>query len=93
MWKIFEHKKAIKQLNSLPIEILKRYEKWKDIILISGPNGLRQIKGFSDEPLLGEWQGYRSSRLNLQYRVIYKIKNEQFFVQVVKVTDHDYRRK
>ncbi len=93
MWKIFEHKKAIKQLNSLPVEILKRYEKWKDIILISGPNGLKQIKGFNDEPLHGEWNGYRSSCLNLQYRVIYKIKNEQFFVQVVKVTAHDYRRK
>ncbi|MCK5353733.1 MAG: type II toxin-antitoxin system mRNA interferase toxin, RelE/StbE family [Methyloprofundus sp.] len=93
MWKIFEHKKSIKQINLLPTEILKRYEKWKDIVSISGPNGLKQIKGFSDEALVGEWKGYRSSRLNLQYRVIYKIENEQFFVQVVKVTAHDYRRK
>ena len=93
MWKIFEHKKAIKQINSLPTEILKRYEKWKDIVSISGPNGLKQIKGFNDEPLVGEWKGHRSSRLNLQYRVIYKIEKEQFFVQVVKVTVHDYRRK
>ena len=93
MWKIFEHKKSIKQINLLPTEILKRYEKWKDIVSISGPNGLKQIKGFNDEPLVGEWKGHRSSRLNLQYRVIYKIENEQFFVQVVKVTAHDYRRK
>ena len=93
MWEIFEHKKAIKQLNSLPIEILKRYEKWKDIVSISGPNGLKQIKGFNDEPLLGEWKGHRSSRLNHQYRVIYKIENEHFFVLVVNVTAHDYRRK
>ncbi len=92
MWKIFEHKKSIKQINSLPTEILKRYEKWKDIVSISGPNGLKQIKGFNDEPLVGEWNDHRSSRLNLQYRVIYKIENEQFFVQVVKVTAHDYRR-
>jgi mRNA-degrading endonuclease YafQ of YafQ-DinJ toxin-antitoxin module len=40
-----------------------------------------------------KWKGYRSSRLNLQYRVIYKIENEQFFVQVVKVTAHDFQRK
>ena len=88
-----EHKKSIKQINSLPTEILKRYEKWKDIVSISGPNGLKQIKGFNDEPLVGQWKGHRSSRLNLQYRVIYKIENEQFFVQVVKITAHDYRRK
>jgi len=77
----------------LPTEILKRYEKWKDIVSTSGPDGLKQIKGFNDEPLLGERQDHLSSRLNLQYRVIYKFKNEQFFVQVVKVTAHDYRRK
>jgi addiction module RelE/StbE family toxin len=93
MWKIFEHKKSTKQINSLPTEILKRYEKWKDIVSISGPNGLKQIKGFNDEPLVGEWKGHRSSRLNLQYRVIYKIENEKFFVQVVNVTADDYRRK
>ena len=83
MWKIYEHKNAIKQFDSLPIEILKRYEKWKDIVAISGPNGLKQIKGFNDESLQGKWKGYRSSRLNIQYRVIYKIESELLFVQVI----------
>ncbi len=92
MWKIYEHKNAIKQLKTLPSDILKRYEKWKDIVAISGPEGLKQIKGFNDEPLSGEWKGFRSSRLNIQYRIIYKIENEQLFVKVVKVTAHDYRR-
>jgi addiction module RelE/StbE family toxin len=93
MWKVFEHKKAIKQIDALPTEVIKRYEKWKDIVNISGPNGLKSIKGFKDEALSGEWKGYRSSRLNLQYRVIYSIENDQFYVLVVKVTAHDYRRK
>ena len=93
MWKIYEHKAVIKQLNSLPTDILKRYEKWKDIIVISGPSGLKLIKGFNDEPLKGEWKDYRSSRLNIQYRVIYKIENDELYVKVVKVTAHDYRRK
>ncbi len=93
MWAIYEHKTAIKQLNSLPVDILKRYEKWKDIVVISGPAGLKQIKGFNDEPLRGKWKGYRSSRLNIQYRIIYKIENEELYVKVVKVTAHDYRRK
>jgi|TARA_R110002111_G_C6002121_1_gene373286 addiction module RelE/StbE family toxin len=93
MWKIYEHKSALKGLESLPVDILKRYEKWKDIVAISGPAGLKQIKGFNDEALRGEWKGYRSSRLNIQYRIIYKIENEQLFVKVIKVTAHDYRRK
>jgi len=93
MWKIYEHKGVLKGLKALPIDILKRYEKWKDIVAISGPPGLKKIKGFNDEALRGEWKGYRSSRLNLQYRIIYKIENEQLFVKVIKVTPHDYRRK
>lgn len=92
MWKIYEHKSAAKDLEQLPSEILKRYEKWKDIAAISGPPGLRQIKGFNDEALKGEWKGFRSSRLKINYRVIYKIENEQFFIKVIKVTAHDYRR-
>ncbi|TCK17653.1 addiction module RelE/StbE family toxin [Thiogranum longum] len=93
MWEIYEHRKAVKQLASLPIDVLKRYEKWKDIILISGPDGLKQIRGFRDEALRGEWKGHRSSRLNIQYRVIYKIEKDLVLVQVVNVTPHDYRRK
>lgn len=93
MWEIYEHRKAVKQLASLPIDVLKRYEKWKDIILISGPDGVKQIKGFRDEALRGEWKGHRSSRLNIQYRVIYKIEKDLVLVQVVNVTPHDYRRK
>jgi len=92
MWEIYEHRKIEKQLQLLPIEILKRYEKWKDIVYISGPEGLKAIKGFRDEALSGKWKGYRSSRLNLQYRIIYNVENERLFVQVIRITPHDYRR-
>lgn len=93
MWQVFEHKKVEKQLSSLPIDLLKRYEKWKDIVSISGPIGLRHIKGFRDEALRGKWLGYRSSRLNAQYRVIYKIESDYILIKVISVTAHDYRRK
>jgi addiction module RelE/StbE family toxin len=92
MWTICEHRNALKGLKSLPVDILKRYEKWKDIVAISGPRGLKQIRGFNDESLKGKWSGYRSSRLNIQYRIIYKIEGEQLFVQVINITAHDYRR-
>jgi addiction module RelE/StbE family toxin len=93
MWKIFEHRRVRKQLIALPQDVLKRYEKWKDIVAISGPDGLKQIKGFRDESLRGEWKGQRSSRLNIQYRVIYGVEKDQVLVQVVSVTPHDYRKK
>lgn len=93
MWEIYEHRNVEKLLGSLPVDVLKRYEKWKDIMLISGPDGLRQISGFGDEALRGKWKGYRSSRLNIQYRVIYKIEKDLVLVKVVKVTPHDYRRR
>jgi len=92
VWEVYEHRRAAKRLDTLPTEILKRYEKWKDVVRISGPTGLRVIRGFHDEALRGEWQGHRSSRLNQQYRVIYRIDRERVFVEVVDVTAHDYRR-
>jgi len=93
MWGIEEHRRVDKQLAAAPREILKRYEKWKDIAMLSGPPGLRQIRGFNDEALSGEWNGHRSSRLGLQFRIIYRtVPREQLF-QVVSITAHDYRRK
>ena len=90
---VYEHRRVVRQIRKLPAEILKRYEKWKDIVAVSGPQGLRLIKGFNDEVLSGEWKGHRSSRLGQQYRVIYRIEKVSILVEVVSVTPHDYRRK
>jgi mRNA-degrading endonuclease YafQ of YafQ-DinJ toxin-antitoxin module len=92
MWRIEEHRRIDKQLSSAPQEILKRYEKWKDIAMLSGPPGLRLIKGFNDEALSGDWQGHRSSRLGSQWRVIYRTAPDRRLFQVVSITAHDYRR-
>jgi addiction module RelE/StbE family toxin len=94
MWRIEEHRSVDKELSSrrVPIEILKRYEKWKDIVMLSGPQGLRAIAGFRDEALSGEWKGYRSSRLNEQWRVIYQVVAKAVLVRVIRVIAHDYRR-
>ena len=54
MWRIEEHRRVDKQAASATLEILKRYEKWKDIAAMSGPMGLRLIKGFHDEALAGD---------------------------------------
>lgn len=93
MWRIEEHRRLDRQLSRrVPMEVLKRYQKWKDIVRLSGPTGLLAIKGFRDEALMGEWKGHRSSPLNLQWRVIYRVEGDAFLVEVVQLTPHDYRR-
>jgi len=92
MWRIEEHRRVDRQLSGAPLEVLKRYEKWKDIAAISGPPGLRLIKGFHDEALSGQWKGHRSSRLGIQWRVIYRVVGEVLLIEAVNVTPHDYRR-
>lgn len=93
MWEVYEHHGVDKQLTKLPADVLKRYEKWKDIVELSGPSGLRLIRGFRDEALRGDWKGHRSSRLNQQYRVIYRVEGDHLLIEVVEVNPHDYRRK
>ena len=93
MWEVYEHRNVVRRLKRTPQEVLKRYEKWKDIVEVSGPEGLKLIKGFRDEALRGEWKGHRASRLNQQYRVIYRVESDILFVLVMEVTPHDYRRK
>jgi addiction module RelE/StbE family toxin len=92
MWEIYEHRNVQRHIRKLPDEILRRYEKWKDIAELSGPEGLRLIRGFHDESLKGEWKGHRSSRLGDQFRVIYRIERKRLFVMVIDITAHDYRR-
>ena len=93
MWEVYEHRRVTGRIRRLPVEIVKRYEKWKDIVRISGPAGLRMIKGLHDEALRGEWNGHRSSRLGIQYRVIYRVVANEILVEVIDLTAHDYRRK
>ena len=92
MWRVDEHRRVEKQVAAVRKDILKRYEKWLDIAMISGPPGLRAIKGFHDEALSGAWKGHRSSRLSIQNRVIYRVVAAQQLFQVMSVTAHDYRR-
>ena len=93
MWQIFEHRNIQRRVRKTPRDVLKRYEKWKDIVEVSGPAGLRQIRGFNDEALRGDWKGHRLSRLGDQFRVIYRVEKEKLIVMVIDLTAHDYRRK
>lgn len=77
-------------MRKTPVEIRKNYLAWKRIVELEGPLGLRLIKGFHDESLKGEWLGFRSSRLNRQWRVVYKIDRDELIVYVVEINPHTY---
>ncbi len=90
MWKIFEHKSIAKTCRKLPAQVLKKYELWKNLIHRHGPAILKNFPGFNDEKLSGIREGQRSSRLNLQFRVIYEVENENIMIYVLEITPHKY---
>lgn len=57
MWSILERRRVDRHVNVAPREVLVRYEKWKEVVALSGPAGLRRIKGFHDESLTREVGG------------------------------------
>lgn len=90
MWRIEEHRDIEKNCRKLPQGIVKKYDLWKSIVFRHGPEKLREFPGFHDEKLKGGRQGQRSSRLSLQYPVIYIAQRELVTVLVLEITPHKY---
>ncbi|MFM8270639.1 MAG: type II toxin-antitoxin system mRNA interferase toxin, RelE/StbE family [Pseudomonadota bacterium] len=90
MWAIFEKHQVQKSVAKAPREVILRYEAWKRIVELKGPEGLREVKGFHDESLKGDWKGFRSSRLGIKWRVIYLVRRESLEVYVFEMNPHDY---
>lgn len=90
MWKFREHRTIEKICKKLPSTIVKMYELWKSIVSRHGPEKLKEFQGFNDEKLKGQRSGQRSSRLNIQYRVIYVVEKDIVTVEVLEITPHRY---
>jgi plasmid maintenance system killer protein len=90
MWRIQEHHNLDKIISKLPLQVVKKYELWKNIVFRHGPDKLRDFPGFHEEKLKGDFEGLRSARLNIQYRVIYSIEKEIVTVYVIDITPHKY---
>lgn len=90
MYTVLEHRRVAKQMVKAPLRVQNAYHAWKRIVELEGPQGLKLIKGFHDEALIGEWKGFRSSRLTLKWRAIYRIEKEELAVYVVEVNPHEY---
>jgi mRNA-degrading endonuclease RelE of RelBE toxin-antitoxin system len=90
MWRILEHRGIAKTCRKLPEAVVRKYELWKNIIFRHGPEKLKEFPGFHDEKLKGNRAGQRSSRLSLQYRVIYTVERDIITVLVLEITPHNY---
>jgi plasmid maintenance system killer protein len=90
MWHVKEHRSIEKAIAKLPLQVIRKYELWKDIVFRHGPEKLKEFPGFHDEKLKGDRLGQRSSRLNLQYRVIYMVEEDIVTVYVLEINPHEY---
>ena len=90
--KVIITKKARKELKTIPGYIALKLYDWADQVAESGLANIRKIKGYHDEPLKGQWKGFRSIRLSKAYRAIYIIKSESKieFVSIEEVSKHGY---
>ncbi len=91
MLAVKEHHDIAKLCRKLPAAVVKKYELWKSLLFRHGTDTLRAFPGLHDEKLRGERAGQRSSRLSLQYRVIYAVEKEIVTVLVLEITPHDYQ--
>jgi len=90
MWHIKEHRDIEKSCRKAPIAIVKKYELWKNIVFRHGPGKLREFPGFHDKKLKEQREGQRSSRLSLQYRVVYSVNSNTVTIYVLEITPHNY---
>jgi proteic killer suppression protein len=90
MWIIKEHADIKKACRKAPRAVVKKYELWKSIVFRHGPEKLKEFPGFHDEKLKGNRSGQRSSRLSLQYRVIYLVDRKIVTVFVLEISPQDY---
>lgn len=85
-------KRARKDLKKVPKHIVKTFQRWALLVEEVGLVEVRKIKGFHDEPLVGDRSGQRSVRLSKAYRLFYVAlpDGEINIVNVLEVNKHEY---
>jgi proteic killer suppression protein len=83
---------ARKDLRKCPTHIVRNLMVWVGSVQATGLEATRRLPGYHDEPLKGQWKGYRSVRLSQAYRAIYSVRDDGTieFAQVETVNKHRY---
>jgi len=90
MWSIFETKDVTKSIRKLPRDICRKYKVWVEIVRKGGADNLINYPGFKDKKLKGKLRECRSSRLNIQYRVVYIEDKDIKEIVVLDISPHNY---
>ena len=86
-WRVVESRLLARQIQRAPREIQAKYQVWRNLVRRWGP----QLRGgFRVHSLQGNRKGQKSAWLNRQWRVIFKVVEEQFIVQALERTPHKY---
>lgn len=88
--KISRSKAFDKQLAKVPDFIQKKVIFWIFLVESEGLSKVSKSPGFHDEPLKGDRKGQRSIRLNKAYRLIYRIIEDQIYIELLEIHKHDY---
>lgn len=68
MWQVKEQRSIAGACRKLPLQVVKKYELWKNIVFRHGPDKLKEFPGFNDEELKGDIKGsgHRGSICNTE---------------------------
>lgn len=83
---------ARKDLRKCPTHVVRKLMAWVGSVQAVGLEVTRRTPGYHDEPLKGQWEGYRSIRLSRSYRAFYQVKTDDTveFALVETVNKHEY---
>jgi mRNA-degrading endonuclease YafQ of YafQ-DinJ toxin-antitoxin module len=86
-WRVIESRLLARQIHRAPREIQRKYMAWRNLVQHSGPH---LGGGFRVHALQGSRKGQKSAWLNRQWRVIFKMVEDQLIVEALEVTPHRY---
>ena len=87
MWRVFLVHEAEKELQCAPKQVRRKFDRWVVASQVLGP----WLKGgWRTESLVGVLKGFYSVRLNLKWRVIFEVKEENKIL-VIRIVAHDYK--
>ncbi|MBF0203847.1 MAG: hypothetical protein HQK67_05920 [Desulfamplus sp.] len=90
MNQVIINKNAQKQLQKLPLHIVRKLQLWAEQVEMLGIREVRKISGYHDEPLQANRIGQRSVRLSKAYRAFYIEHENDIIVEVIEVNKHEY---
>jgi mRNA-degrading endonuclease YafQ of YafQ-DinJ toxin-antitoxin module len=86
-WQVIESQLTARQLKRAPRDIQEKYAIWRARVETSGPH-LRG--GYRVHALQGNRKGEKAARLSRQWRVIFKVFEQQLVVEALELTPHKY---